>query len=130
MLFVPASREKLLQKTTTLAADSYIFDLEDAVAPDKKEKARDKLCQFLQSAVHADRTTLAVRINSLATPWGYDDLKGVAKMRQHIDALVLPKVESDVQVWSSHGFACVCHALVAPGVQRPLTYRPNRYSRP
>ena len=41
MLYMPASNARALEKARTLAADALIFDLEDAVAPDAKNPARD-----------------------------------------------------------------------------------------
>ncbi|MEP7201413.1 MAG: aldolase/citrate lyase family protein, partial [Ilumatobacteraceae bacterium] len=43
-LYMPAANERALEKAKSLAADSIIFDLEDAVAPDAKESARLAAC--------------------------------------------------------------------------------------
>ena len=37
---MPASNTRALEKAKSLPADTVIFDLEDAVAPDVKEQAR------------------------------------------------------------------------------------------
>ena len=39
VLFMPGSNARALEKAKTLAADGFIFDLEDAVAPDAKQAA-------------------------------------------------------------------------------------------
>jgi len=39
-LFVPGSRPELFGKTMEAAADALSFDLEDAVAPERKTDAR------------------------------------------------------------------------------------------
>ena len=41
VLYMPAANERALEKAKTIAADAIIFDLEDAVAPDAKEAARE-----------------------------------------------------------------------------------------
>ena len=40
VLYIPASKERVLEKAMTLTADALIFDLEDAVSPDAKAGAR------------------------------------------------------------------------------------------
>ena len=45
--FIPASREKMLNKAQESSADALIFDLEDSVTLDEKEKARNMLKDFL-----------------------------------------------------------------------------------
>ncbi|NCW15871.1 MAG: hypothetical protein EBW38_11635 [Rhodobacteraceae bacterium] len=40
VLYIPASKERVLEKAMTLTADALIFDLEDAVSPDAKAEAR------------------------------------------------------------------------------------------
>ena len=43
VLYIPASKERALEKARDLPADAIIFDLEDAVAPDEKAAARTLL---------------------------------------------------------------------------------------
>src|SRR5439155_10201128 len=85
-LTVPASSPRMLEKAATLPADEVVVDLEDGVAPPDKERARDRLGEARA------QSTLAIRINGLATPWWRDDLAAVAKARP--DVVVVPKVES------------------------------------
>ena len=40
VLYIPADNARALAKAATLPADAVIVDLEDAVAPDRKESAR------------------------------------------------------------------------------------------
>ncbi|TRM94830.1 CoA ester lyase, partial [Sulfolobus sp. B1] len=42
-LYVPSISEKMIRKSVELNADSIIFDLEDAVPPEDKERAREIL---------------------------------------------------------------------------------------
>ena len=41
---MPGSNERALEKAKALAADALILDLEDAVAPDEKLRARTQVC--------------------------------------------------------------------------------------
>jgi citrate lyase subunit beta/citryl-CoA lyase len=73
VLYMPASNARALEKAKALPADALIFDLEDAVAPDAKLRAREQACAAVASRDYGYRE-LALRINGLDTPWGHDDL--------------------------------------------------------
>jgi len=94
VLYMPGANTRALEKARTLAADSLILDLEDAVAPDAKVIARKNILTALE--IGFGYREVVVRINSLSTPWGLDDLKVFAKSKA--DAIVLPKVESAAQI--------------------------------
>ncbi|MEL7149304.1 MAG: CoA ester lyase [Pseudomonadota bacterium] len=97
VLYIPASRERALEKVRGLAVDAIIFDLEDAVAPDEKENARSILSEELRIGGYGHRQRI-VRINALDTIWGEADAKAAAAM--DCDAVLLPKTESAAQVES------------------------------
>ena len=94
VLYMPASNSRALAKACSLSADALIFDLEDAVAPDAKEAARDNLLLALKQD-YAYREVI-VRVNGVSTLWGRDDLQAIAQ--ENIDAVLLPKVESAADV--------------------------------
>lgn len=91
VLYIPASRERALDKARGLPVDAIIFDLEDAVAPDEKANARATLVAALEQGGFGARAGL-VRINGFDTVWGADDLDVVAAARP--EAILLPKVDS------------------------------------
>jgi citrate lyase subunit beta / citryl-CoA lyase len=91
VLFVPGSNARALERAKTLPADALIFDLEDAVAPDAKETARQLVCEAVRAGGYHKRE-LIVRVNAPATAWGEADLAAVAT--SDADAVLLPKVES------------------------------------
>lgn len=90
-LYVPGSNPRALAKARTLPADGVILDLEDAVAPDAKAAARLTIGQTIAEGGFGAREVL-VRVNGLATAWGWDDL--VAAATSGADGVVLPKIES------------------------------------
>lgn len=95
VLYVPASNAKALAKIASLDADAVIFDLEDAVAPDAKDDAREALRDYF----HTNPTSTAervIRINSLTTEWGAEDLLAARACKP--DAILLPKVETPQDV--------------------------------
>ena len=91
VLYIPASRERAMEKARGLATDAIIFDLEDAVAVDEKSSARNLLAETLGNADFGPRAKL-VRINGFETAWGADDLDVIASARP--EAILLPKVNA------------------------------------
>ena len=88
---MPAANERALEKAKSLSADSIIFDLEDAVAPDAKESARLAACAAANSGAYG-RRELTIRCNGLDTQWGSADLAAIAVSTAA--AVVVPKVSS------------------------------------
>ena len=91
VLYMPGSNARALEKGRSLPADGLILDLEDAVAPDAKELARDQVCEAVAAGGYG-RRELVIRTNGLDSPWGPDDLAAAAT--SGADAVLLPKVES------------------------------------
>ncbi|MDE2229954.1 MAG: CoA ester lyase [Alphaproteobacteria bacterium] len=93
-LFVPGTNARALEKARSLKADALIFDLEDSVAPDAKAASRDAIAAALAQGGYG-RRELILRVNALNTEWADGDLKAAARMR--LDAVLLPKVESEAE---------------------------------
>ena len=89
VLYMPGSNERALEKAKSIPADALILDLEDAVAPDAKIEAREKVCAAVRSGGYGKRE-LIIRVNALETPWGADDLKAASEAGP--DAILVPKV--------------------------------------
>lgn len=89
---MPGSNARALEKARTLAADTLILDLEDAVAPDAKAPARKQVCEAVKAGGYG-RRELVIRINGLNSLWGMDDLKAAAKAGPA--AILVPKVSED-----------------------------------
>ena len=97
LLFVPADSAKKLEKAMTCGADALIVDLEDSIALDGKERARQSAAAFLKDALAASpRPYLLVRINGLTTGLADADLDAVAPAKP--DAIMLPKAEGGASV--------------------------------
>jgi citrate lyase subunit beta/citryl-CoA lyase len=91
VLFMPGANERAMEKARALPADVIIFDLEDAVAPDAKERARRQAAAAVSRGGYGSREVV-IRVNGLGTPWGREDLDAVARAAPH--AVLIPKVES------------------------------------
>ncbi len=90
-LYMPASNARAIAKARTLACDVVILDLEDAVAPDEKAAARDRVVEAVREGGFGARE-LVVRVNGLDTPWCADDIAAIHAAG--IDAVLVPKVSS------------------------------------
>ncbi|MDE2456275.1 MAG: CoA ester lyase, partial [Burkholderiales bacterium] len=90
-LFVPGDRPDRFDKALAAGADAVVLDLEDAVAPADKPRAREAVEMYLQGAGAAARERLVVRINDEATPEFEADLAMLA--RAGAKQLMLPKAE-------------------------------------
>jgi citrate lyase subunit beta/citryl-CoA lyase len=88
LLFIPSNAPAMLQNADVFAADSVIFDLEDAVLLSEKDAALQLLNQFLN--LHPlDSIEKIVRINGLDSSLGFTDLTTIVSDR--IDTIMLPK---------------------------------------
>lgn len=105
LLFLPASNPRAIEKAKELSADMVILDLEDAVRPEDKAKARGMAVEALPA--FAGRR-VAVRINALGGAEFGEDV--VAFRNLHDVAIVMPKAEDAKQAHDvGHLFAH--HAL-------------------
>ena len=95
MLYMPGANARALEKAKTLPADSLILDLEDAVAPDAKAAARKQVVEAVKGGGYGQRE-LVIRMNSLDTGWGHEDVLALANAGAH--AILIAKVESGEQV--------------------------------
>ena len=95
VLYIPGSKERALEKAKGLPVDAIIFDLEDAVAIDEKDNARELLAQTLKDGDFGSRARI-VRVNGLDTEWGAKDI--AAFVGADIEAILIPKVSSAAHV--------------------------------
>jgi citrate lyase subunit beta/citryl-CoA lyase len=94
-----------------LAADGVIFDLEDSVAPEKKQEARDNLVRFFAEGRLEGRENI-IRINALSSEFGALDMETVIRLEP--DAVLVPKVDGPEDV------AAVGDLLDEAGVSSPV----------
>ncbi len=91
MLYIPGNNPAMLLHGSVYGADSLLLDLEDAVALNQKDAARNLIKQMIK---HVDygKTEVCVRVNHLDTPFGMEDLKAIVPLQP--DAIRYPKTES------------------------------------
>ena len=93
MLFLPGNTPNMLMNGGLLGADSIIFDLEDAVAPDQKDAARELVKNAL-TALDFGKCEIIVRINSLETPYWELDLEEMLPLKPDV---IMPTMVSGSQ---------------------------------
>lgn len=94
LLYVPADRPDRVAKALASSADVVIVDLEDAVAPSRKDEARGNAVAVLADV---GERPVQVRINHRSTPWFTADLAALDTLPVAVGAR-LPKVESPEEV--------------------------------
>ncbi len=120
-LFVPGSRPELFEKAAASAADAVSFDLEDAVAPMRKEEARASVTAFLRARSANLGKVAIVRVNALSTFWFAHDID--ALVGPGLDILNLPKVESASDVRTA--IEAIARAEDACGLDRRIPILAN-----
>ncbi|MEX2693943.1 CoA ester lyase [Rhizobium mongolense] len=95
VLSVPAINRRALEKTHALDCDAVIFDLEDSVALEKKEEARENLKTFFSGKPLTNKEKV-IRINALSSGLGHADMELVQALMP--DAVLLPKVDEPQDV--------------------------------
>lgn len=87
LLFAPGSDERKLRRALQTGADAVIADLEDAVAPARKDEARALVARVFGDEGSAAATM--VRVNGTDSPHFERDLELVQRLP--LQAIVLPK---------------------------------------
>ena len=99
-LFAPGSRPELFEKAAASAADVVCLDIEDAVAPADKDKARENIVAALNEIDFGGKT-VTVRVNGLDAHWCYRDVIAlVERGGERLDAILIPKVGCAADVYA------------------------------
>jgi citrate lyase subunit beta / citryl-CoA lyase len=88
-LYVPGSDPRRIEKAVASEADAVVLDLEDAVAPNRKEEARETVAGFLRSG---HEKPIFVRVNAPGSALAEEDIEAVAG--PNLAGLRAPKTES------------------------------------
>ncbi|MCC7100921.1 MAG: CoA ester lyase [Rubrivivax sp.] len=118
MLFVSGEKPDRFPKALAAGADLVCIDLEDAVSPACKPQARQDVFGF--AAAPRPQGRLAVRLNGLRTREGLADVAALLASGAHVDAVVLPKVESAEELALFHAWAGDRCGFVVALIESPL----------
>ena len=117
-LAVPGSNPGMMEKAAQSEADYVFLDVEDAVAPDEKERARENIIQALNE-IDWKGKTISVRINGIDTHYMYRDVVDIVEQAGHkLDTILIPKagVAADVYLVD----AMVTQIEMAKGLTNPI----------
>jgi citrate lyase subunit beta/citryl-CoA lyase len=89
LLFLPASNPRAIEKARTLGADLVVLDLEDAVKPEDKERARAAAVEATQDDWPVP---VAIRINGAHSEWHGPDVVGV--IHSNVALVIIPRAET------------------------------------
>jgi len=113
VLFSPGDRPALLRKAPRTGADTVVFDLEDAVAPEAKPAARDAVAGVLGDPAFDPDCEVCVRLNP-DPETAKLDAEAVTVVDPRLDSIAVPKAESA-------GDVRAIHELIADrGYDRPV----------
>lgn len=113
-IYLPGNRPRMIQKGPLLGADALILDLEDSVAPEQKDAARNLVTQAIKS-INFGLSEVMVRINPVSHG-GLKDLEVV--LQAGPDSIVVPKCESKEDVLA------VEDAIHAANIEKPVAVLP------
>ena len=91
VLYVPASNQRAIEKSSTINADWIVFDLEDSVAVEAKALAREALIEAFRHGKIFNKRSV-IRCNAVDTEEISADVKAIADCLPN--AVLIPKVES------------------------------------
>lgn len=119
-LFGPGSRPAIFEKMATSGADVINLDLEDSVAPDDKEQARENIINAINTIDWGNKW-LSVRINGLDTPYWYRDVVELLEQAgDRLDQIMIPKVGCSGDVYAVD--ALVSAIETAKGRTKPVAF--------
>ena len=95
-MFVPGHRQKMIDKALGLNTDAIMLDIEDGVAPNEKDTARQLIAAALGREKAPHSPACFVRINAIGHARMEADLEAV--VRPGLEGLVCPKVETADEV--------------------------------
>ncbi len=115
-LFVPGSRPELFDKAYRSAADAVSFDLEDAVAVDRKAEARAHVAKALSRPFADFRKTIIVRVNGFESGHFEPDIDAIAC--DGLDVVNLPKIQGADDI--RRASECLARLEALRGLTRPI----------
>lgn len=98
LLFVPAINPTLIPKAVAVRPDVICLDLEDAIAADQKDEAREHAMAFMASADRDTQIEWVIRINNPRTKDGLRDVLAVCEAAHPPPSILIPKIKSAEEV--------------------------------
>ena len=91
-IFTPGLKPEMFPKALACGVDMVCVELEDGIAPHDKSEARTHALNLFKDDGGFENVERILRINSIRTQFGLEDLQAVLKSERPPPALMLPKV--------------------------------------
>jgi (S)-citramalyl-CoA lyase len=117
-IFAPGLQPEMFPKALKTGTDIVCIDLEDAIAPQHKDIARERTMAIFEEPQADDGVERIVRINCLRTIDGQNDVRALVEAENAPPAIMLPKVKSAEEVraldelLSEHNLATRLHVII------------------
>ena len=97
-IFTPGLKPEMFPKAIESGADMGCIELEDGIAINDKDEARNNTIEALKTLEVNSDVELVVRINNQRTKFGLLDLEAFVSSKLKVKALMLPKVKTPDEI--------------------------------
>tara|TARA_B100001029_G_scaffold54904_1_gene44211 strand:- start:377 stop:1237 length:861 start_codon:yes stop_codon:yes gene_type:complete len=97
-IFTPGLKPEMFPKAIESGADMVCIELEDGIAINDKDEARNNTIEALKTLEVNSDVELVVRINNQRTKFGLLDLEAFVSSKLKVKALMLPKVKTPDEI--------------------------------
>jgi len=117
-IFTPGLKPEMYPKALKSGTDMVCIELEDGIAPQDKEIARNLALKLFQEKQENDGVERILRINCLREKFGIDDVQAILSTPNHQPALMIPKVKKPDEIvlldnlLSEKGHHCRIHVII------------------
>lgn len=117
-IFTPGLKPEMYPKALKSGTDMVCIELEDGIAPQDKEIARNLALKLFQEKQENDGVERILRINCLREKFGIDDVQAILSTPNHPPALMIPKVKKPDEIvlldnlLSEKGHHCRIHVII------------------
>ena len=117
-IFTPGLKPEMYPKALKSGTDMVCIELEDGIAPQDKEIARNLALKLFQENQENDGVERILRINCLRQKFGIDDVQAILSTPNHPPALMIPKVKKPDEIilldnlLSEKGHHCRIHVII------------------
>jgi citrate lyase beta subunit len=128
-IFTPGLKPEMYPKALKSGTDMVCIELEDGIAPQDKEIARNLALKLFQEKQENDGVERILRINCLREKFGIDDIQAILETDSPPPALMIPKVKTPEEIvlldnlLSENGHKCRLHVIIETNEALENAYR-------
>ena len=117
-IFTPGLKPEMYPKALKSGTDMVCIELEDGIAPQDKEIARNLALKLFQEKQENDGVERILRINCLREKFGIEDVQAILSTQNPPPALMIPKVKKPDEIvlldnlLSEKGHHCRIHVII------------------